>query len=135
MLTNLPNSKGLPNTNGDSAYLSILLGMFFAFTPVEASVVLQAISSIQNMEANRTAGCCYHFCCVVPQSATKRMADQAKEESKMKIKIVSKPFDRYSYMSPGAAGGGGGGGGGGCCCCSHCCCTCCSHCCCSAVLL
>ena len=50
--------------------------------------------------SNRTAGCCCHCCCVAFQPATKRMADRAKEESKMKLRIVSKPFD--GYMSPAA---------------------------------
>ena len=52
--------------------------------------------------SKQKVGCCCHFCCVASQPAAKRMADRAKEESKMKLRIVSKPFD--GYMSPAMAG-------------------------------
>ncbi|MCY4655927.1 MAG: hypothetical protein OXC80_03830 [Gammaproteobacteria bacterium] len=50
------------------------------------------------------------------------MADRAKEESKMKLRIVSKPFDGYmspARKSPGTntSTNGGSSSGGGCCCC------------------
>ena len=106
------------------SFSGVLLGTIFAFIPAEPQPCFKP-SAVLKMEANRMVGCCFRFCCVASQPAANIMADRAKEESKMKLKVVSKPFD--GYMSPAAEGGNKGkSGGGGGFCCSHCC-----HCCCS----
>ena len=111
ILANLANYKELADANGGPVYLKVFLACFSLVFPLRPQPCFNYQQYLRH-GSQQQAGCCCHFCCVASQPAIKRMADRAKEEIKMKLKIISNQFN--GHISPAKTNG---------CCCCHCHCT------------